>query len=214
MRSPSRSTRPDGWTWTIWPNYSTAIPRPLSPSSARPYSATRPRRLGDGRRLSVGVRSHQAGARRSGDLTGPAVCAQRRGAAAGAARGPPAVGHHREAGRALDSGRRHRGVRPGHHGHGSAGAAHRRERVLVGGGARLFSHKVWSMNHITRIGRVALAAVRGRHGCGAVEPIWRSCPLDPCVEEDTDEGVGSLLARGQRRGVGGRCGRSAAGQGV
>ena len=75
------------------------------------------RSLGDGRRLSLGFRPHQAGDRRGGGRARPAVCAQRRRAAAGAARGPAAVGHHRAARRAVDSRRRHRGVRRRGDGH-------------------------------------------------------------------------------------------------
>ena len=53
----------------------------------------------------------QAGAGRSSGRTGSPIRAQRHRAAAGPARRPPAVGHHREAGRALDFGGRHRGIR-------------------------------------------------------------------------------------------------------
>ena len=89
--------------------------------------------LGDRRRLSLGLRPHQAGDRRGRGRARSAVCAQRRGAAARAARGPAAVGHHRAARRAVDSGRRHRGVRRRGDGHRDDGAPHRRDRLLVGG---------------------------------------------------------------------------------
>ena len=60
--------------------------------------------------LSGSVRTKLADGR-GGGRARPAVCAQRGGAAAGAARGPAAVGHHGAARRAVDSRRRHRGLR-------------------------------------------------------------------------------------------------------
>ena len=77
----------------------------------------RTRSLGDRRRLSLGFRPHQAGARRGGGRARSAVGAQRRRAAARAARGPASVGHHRASRRAVDSRRRHRGLRRRGDGH-------------------------------------------------------------------------------------------------
>jgi len=73
-------------------------PEPPLPSLAKRYSATVHGCLGDGRRLPVGCRAHQACAGRGGGRTRSALCAQRRGVAVGAARGSAAVGHHSAAG--------------------------------------------------------------------------------------------------------------------
>ena len=60
------------------------------------------RGLGNRRRLSVRRGPQQAGRGRSRGRARSALCAQRRGAAAGAARGSAAVRHHRAARRAMD----------------------------------------------------------------------------------------------------------------
>ena len=99
------------------------------------------RSLGDRRRLSLGLRPHQARDRRGGGRARSAVCAQRRRAAARAARGPAAVGHHRASRRAVDSRRRHRGLRRRGDGHRDPRAPHRRDRLLVRGHRAVRRHR-------------------------------------------------------------------------
>ena len=115
------------------------------------------RSLGDRRRLSLGFRPHQARDRRGGGRARSAVCAQRRRAAARAARGPASVGYHREAGRAVDSRRRHRGLRRRGDGHRHMCAPHRRDRVVVRGRGtlRVFRRRHLGMGHIAAQRRLA-----------------------------------------------------------
>ena len=118
--------------------------------------------LGDRRRLSVGFRPHQARARRGGGRTRPAISAQRRRAAARAARGPASVGHHRASRRALDSRRRHRGLRRRSDGHRHTRAAHRRDRRLVGGdrAVRVHRRRHLGMGHVAPQRRAGCCTTR------------------------------------------------------
>ena len=121
---------------------------------------SRHRSLGDRRRLSLGFRPHQAGACRGGGRARSAVCAQRRRAAARAARGPASVGHHRASRRAVDSRRRHRGVRRRGDGHRDMRAPHRRDRLLVRGHRAVRRHRRRHLGMGHRAAQRRLAAAR------------------------------------------------------
>ena len=127
------------------------------------------------------------------------------GAAVGAARGPPAVGHHREAGRALDSGRRHRGVRLDIMGTETR-VRHIVEIASWSAGERdFFRIRPWSMNQITRLSVVnRLVAARGRHGCGTVELLMAFMPAFHAWKKALIEGLARCCPR-EGRSVGGRC---------
>ena len=88
-----------------------------------------PRRLGDGRRLSLGQGPRQAhgGARRRGARS--ALSAQCRRAREDPARGPEAVRHHRPPRRAVDSGRRRRRLLGRGPRRQDAGLSHGRDRA-------------------------------------------------------------------------------------
>ena len=90
-----------------------------------------PRRLGHGRRLSLGQDPRQAHGRPGRRGARPALSAQCRGARKDPARGPQALRHHRAPRRAVDTGRcrcRLRGRGPWRQ---NAGLSHGRDRQLV-----------------------------------------------------------------------------------